>query len=368
MKRVALVGTAIVVSIFPIPASAQWIDHPSAVTPRTEDGSPDLTAPAPRDGAGNLDLSGIWTLDSSSIGPILGRSQGAIIGGNFSLQLWSPGGAEIPMRTETEAVFNQRVRSFGAGRPAETCLPHSIPDGMVVSVFKITQNPGLTLILYEEFARFRQILTDGRAHPEEMTPAWFGYSVGTWDHDTFVVDTVGYNNRSWLDDAGHPHSEALHTIERFRRTDFGHLIMDLTIDDPVAYKKPWSIRMQFTIMPDTELIEDLCDNEKDLEHISDVSAWGPEAPVATEVLAKHAGSYEFTVDNFHEVMEVSLSNGHLKYFGAQLRPVSDTEFAGTFGSIRFDQDGAGETTGMTVINSNPSRPQAAGPLRGVRVK
>jgi hypothetical protein len=96
-----------------------------------------------------------------------------------------------------------------------------------------------------------------------MNPAWFGYSIAKWDGDTMVVDSRGFNDQTWLDDAGHPHSDALHTIERFRRVDFGHMEIRVTIDDPAAYTKPWSFTMQFQIMPDTELIEDVCDNEKD---------------------------------------------------------------------------------------------------------
>jgi len=138
---------------------------------------------------------------------------------------------------------------------------------MLVSNFKITQYPGLTLILYEEFMRFRQIFTDGRALPKDMDPAWFGYSTGKWDGDAFVVETAGYNDQSWLDDAGHPHTEAMRTTERFTRPDFGHMEMQLTIDDPKAYLKPWSVTLQFVLMPDTELIEDLCDNERDGKHM-----------------------------------------------------------------------------------------------------
>jgi hypothetical protein len=165
-----------------------------------------------------------------------------------------------------EALFRKGYATFGAGRPSERCLPHAIPDAMIVGNFKIVQDPGLFLILYEEFARFRQIFTDGRSFPPEMSPAWFGYSIGRWEGDALVVDSRGFNDLNWLDDAGHPHSESMHTIERFRRRDFGHMAIELTIDDPKAYTKPWTFTMQFQIMPDTELIEDVCENEKDSQH------------------------------------------------------------------------------------------------------
>jgi hypothetical protein len=121
-------------------------------------------------------------------------------------------------------------------------------------------------LLYEEFNHFRQVFTDGRPFPRDMTPAWFGYSIGRWEGDTFVVYTAGYNDQTWLDDAGHPHTDQLHTTERFRRRDFGHMEMQVTIDDPKAYTEPWTAFIQLTFMPDTEMIEDMCDNEKDARH------------------------------------------------------------------------------------------------------
>ena len=154
-----------------------------------------------------------------------------------------------------------------ADRPSSRCLPHSIPDQMLIGVpLKIVQNPGVTFILYEEFARFRQIFTDGRGPAPVAAPAWLGYSIGKWDGDWFVVDTRGFNDKSWLDDSGRPHTEALHTIERFRRRDFGHMDVEITIDDPEAYTKPWSFPMQFEFLADTDMIEDVCDNERDSAH------------------------------------------------------------------------------------------------------
>lgn len=178
-----------------------------------------------------------------------------------------PGETIPPLRPPYEALHQSRMANFMADRPSGHCLPHSIPDQMLIGVpLKIVQNPGLTLILYEEFARFRQIFTDGRLHPPVANPAWLGYSIGKWDGDWFVVDTRGFNDKSWLDDSGRPHTEALHTIERFRRTDFGHMDVEITIDDPEAYTKPWSFPLAFELLADTDMIEDVCDNEKDYDH------------------------------------------------------------------------------------------------------
>src|SRR5882762_1326524 len=149
------------------------------------------------------------------------------------------------------------------------CMPHGVPDAMTVAgiPFKILQMPGVTVLLFEEFHKYRQIHTDGRQLPVDAEqPAWYGYSIGQWEGDTFVVQTAGFKEGSWLDNNGHPHTEALRTTERFRRVNFGHMEVDVTIDDPKAYSRPWkSDTMRFTLQPDTELLEHLCENFED-EH------------------------------------------------------------------------------------------------------
>ena len=240
-----------------VSAGAQWITYPTSGIPRTSDGKPDLTAPTHRTSDGKPDLSGIWAPVAPPNAPTFNT-----VGPN--LTDYMPAGAVIPMQPSAQALFNKRSASLGAGRPTEQCLPHGIPDAMLPPTpFKIVQIPGLTLLLYEEFNHFRQIFTDGRPLPPATQPAWLGYSVGKWEGDTFVVDTSGFNDQSWLDDWGRPHTEAMHTIERFRRSDFGHMEMEVTIDDPKAYTKPWSATVRFTLLPDTELIENICDNERD---------------------------------------------------------------------------------------------------------
>jgi len=128
-------------------------------------------------------------------------------------------------------------------------------------------NQDVTLILFEEFNHYRQIFTDGRPLPVDPQPAWFGYSIGRWEGDRLAVTTAGFNGRSWLDDTGHPHSEALKTTERFRRIDFGHMEMQVTIDDPQTYLEPFTVAIPFVLQPDTELIEDICENERDSAEI-----------------------------------------------------------------------------------------------------
>ena len=131
--------------------------------------------------------------------------------------------------------------------------------------FKILQGPGTTAILYESGTRFRQVLTDGRPLPEEIDwPAWQGFSIGRWEGDTFVVTTSGFNGKAWLDQAGHPESDAMTITERFRRKDFGHMDMEMIMDDRKMYTRPWSIKAEFILQTDTELLEFICEeNERD---------------------------------------------------------------------------------------------------------
>jgi hypothetical protein len=241
--------------------SAQWISIKLPRTPRTADGKPNLTAATPRTPDGKPDLSGIW----KRVDPKKHDNED----GNFNVLDWMPDGAQIRMKPEAEALYLRRRNVLkGGGRPSQECLPHSIPDSMLPPViFKIVQIPDETIILFEEFVHYRQIFTDGRALPVDPQPAWFGYSVGRWEGNTFVVTTAGFNDRSWLDDTGHPHSEALKTTERFRRIDFGHMEMQVAIDDPQTYLEPFTATVRFDLQPDTELLENICENERDSEHI-----------------------------------------------------------------------------------------------------
>jgi hypothetical protein len=235
------------------PAPAQWVNLPLPGTPRTPDGKPDLTAPVPKTPDGKPDLSGLWTADS---GKYLNNLAGE--------------GAEVPMQPWAAAVYKERFDSLGYNKPQVRCLPHGIPDAMLVPgyPFKIVQTPSETMVLEEEFNQYRQIFTDGRKLPVDPNPAWFGYSIAKWEGDTFVVETAGFNDGSWLDNGGHPHTDALHLTERFRRRNFGSLELEVGVDDSKAYTKPWKSQIvHFKLLPDTELIEHLCENEKDASHM-----------------------------------------------------------------------------------------------------
>jgi hypothetical protein len=251
---VAVIGT--------ISASAQWLAYPTPGMPRTADGKPDLSAPAPKTADGKPSLSGLWVRVRNPRERVTALAMGP------NLEDFTRPGEKIPpLLPAAKDLHRQRMANFMADRRSAHCLPHGIPDQWLIgNPVKIVQDPGLTIILYEQNTRYRQIFTDGRPHPPATNPAWLGYSIGRWEGDWFAVDTRGFNDKSWIDDSGRPHTEALHTVERFRRHDFGHMDLEITIDDPQAYTKPWSFPLQFQFLPDTEIIEDVCENEKDAAH------------------------------------------------------------------------------------------------------
>ncbi|MBI4472575.1 MAG: hypothetical protein HY646_07895 [Acidobacteria bacterium] len=230
----------------------QWVNVPLPNTPRTPDGKPNLSAPAPKTFDGKPDLTGIWRNPDGKY-----------------LNNLAADGIQVPFQPWAAALYKERQENFSKDRPSGRCLPHGVPDAMLVPAtpFKILQTPAVTLILLENQGHFRQIFTDGRGFPKETIPTWLGYSIGKWEGDTFVVDSVGFNDQTYLDDGGHPHTDAYHSIERFRRRDFGHLDYEITIDDPKAYTKPWKVSIPFALFPDNELMESVCENEKDWEHL-----------------------------------------------------------------------------------------------------
>ena len=268
--RVSVLVTAILVTAFSTVLSAQWIHYPTPGLKRTTDGKPNLAAPVPRTANGTPDLSGVWV----SVGPekaVAPNYAGAPGSGGppfMNIENFLTADSSIVMLPAAEALYREHGRLLGAGRPSERCLPHGIPDAMLVpgQPFKIVQTSGLTLILFEEFNHYRQVFTDGRPYPADFTPSWLGSSTGRWNGDTFIVETAGFNDQTWLDDSGHPHSDALRTTERFRRINAGSMELLITFNDSKAYAKPWTIHLNLRLAADSDLIEDVCDNEQDSAH------------------------------------------------------------------------------------------------------
>jgi len=248
MTRLA---AATVLLLASVPLAAQWLHYPTPGMPRTPEGKPNLSAAAPKMPDGKPDLSGIWASAD-----------------NKYLQNLAADGIEVPFQPWAEKLYKERSENLGKGRPSERCLTHGVTDFDALGInWKIIQTPGMIAVLYEAYNHYRQIFLDGRPLPKPTQPAYLGYSVGRWEGETLVVETTGFNDVGWLDDGGHPQTEALHVTERFRRRDFGHMDLQLTIDDPKAYTKPWGPTLRLNFQPDDELMESICENEKDVPHM-----------------------------------------------------------------------------------------------------
>lgn len=258
---------------------AQWTAYPSPGIPRLPDGSPNLSAPAPRAANGKPDLSGIWAAECG----IYGRDGCFIRSLFFDLARdLKPG--DVEMTPWAAAIAAQREQRDHVDDPYGYCLPPGVPRiDFGGGPFKILHTPQVTAFLHETLVGmiFRQIFTDGRPLPPAAEPTTLGYSIGHWDGDTFVVETSGFKDGGWLDTRkGRPHSEALRVTERFRRRDAGRLDLAITIDDSKAYLKPWTIATTLYLLPDTELMEAFCDgHDKTMEHRR-ITPQPPEPPSA----------------------------------------------------------------------------------------
>jgi len=236
---------------------AQWLNYKVPGVPRTADGKVNLAAPTPKAADGKPDLSGTWH-----------AGQGYF--GNIAKDL-KPG--ELMMLPWAEARVKENQDNLHKNDPMVACMPPGVPrvnlggSRAMPHPFKIVQTPTLVVLLYETSTNqtFRQVFLDGRPFPDDMQPTWLGYSIGRWQGDSLVVETTGFNGRAWVDTgSGHPQTEKAKVTERFTRRDFGHLDIDITIDDPGAYQKPWTARVPQDLLPDSDLIETFCENERDL--------------------------------------------------------------------------------------------------------
>lgn len=253
------------------PAFAQWEQVPDPTVPRTADGKADLGAPAPRTADGKPDLSGVWLPDAGLL-PEDGGFE--LVEGNTPLPLQlmdvmaelEEGTSE--MHPWTAELLEQRLASQGLEDPIAYCKPWGVTmHAANLLPYKIVQTPDLILILNEQDTVFRQIFLDGRKPVEDPLPRWLGYSTGRWEGDVLVVETTGFTDQTWLDASGHAHTEDLHLTQRFRRIDAGHLGIEITVNDPGAYTKPFTYSISATVMPDDDLLEFFCmDNEISSQH------------------------------------------------------------------------------------------------------
>jgi hypothetical protein len=333
---------SIIASVFSGPLAAQWLNHATPGIPRTADGKPNLTAPAPRAPDGKPDLSGVWT----KISPKYSRNIAADLKPG-EIQPWAG------------ALLQQRQEDLGKDYMNVLCVPlgpgySTAGDSTGAEMMKIIQTPSLILILNPDLT-YRQIYLDGRALETAPNPSWMGYSVGHWDGDTLLVESFGFNDRTWLDHDGHPHTEALRTTERYRRRNLGNLDLEVTLADPGAYAKPWTVAVRAELAADTEMIEWVC-NEKG----SGVEHWvgkasdqkKTEVKVPAGILAMYVGTYVeqprlWSQTLVPRVVEITVSNDAL--FGEMdgrgkvpLVASSETEFSGLYGlGVEFTKNGTG---------------------------
>ena len=326
-------------------AAAQWLKQPTANIPRLADGKPNLAAAAPKAPDGRPDLSGLWRLGTE-----------IAHAANITAEL-APGDIQPWARD----LARKRLEDFGKDDPETVgCLPggprHIIRGGLS----KIIQTPSMIVILFEDLS-YRQIFMDGRDLPRDPNPTWMGYSVGRWEGDTLVVTSAGFNDRTWLDYNGHPHSEALRITERFRRPDFGRMELQVTLEDPAVYAKPITVSAGGALAADTDLIEFVClENEKDRVHLVGRTEAEKAVVVPRDVLASYVGHYEVAVSNApilagaRQSFTVTLEDGQLMLAmrgkgKVPMIPMSQTTFSPRLlGTYEFVKDSAGRVTHMQV--------------------
>jgi hypothetical protein len=241
---------------------AQWDPRTAPGVPRTATGEPNMDAPLPRTADGKPDLSGVWQGGGGGFGrgqpaPVAPPDSPPVAGFANVAQNIKEG---LPLRPEAAALLKERRDGNSKDNPEAHCLPMGIMQFHTQGApRKFIQTPDVLVILYEASMGLRQIYTDGRPLPaNDPQPWWYGYSVGKWDGDTLVVETTGLRDGGWLDINGTPLTDAAKLTERFRRTSYGRMEIDITVDDPKAYTRPWTVRVNQRIMPDQELLEFVC--------------------------------------------------------------------------------------------------------------
>ena len=339
-----------------IPATAQWLDRKTPGVPRTADGKPNLAAPAPRGPDGKPDFSGVW--DS---GTLVARPEIS------DLQPW------------VMDLARKHQQDYYKQRPYYACRPSGPESERFGGWKRILQTPAAVAILNDDLT-YRVIHTDGRTLEAEPAPSWMGYSVGRWEGDTLVVESNGFNDKTWTNRYGVQHTEALRITERYRRTDFGHLVLQVTYTDPGAYTKPWGFTANMRLAADTEMLEAICERSSDnwTGTLSDAANKGVVVPA--DVLAKYVGVYRGIYGGRERTYEISLSGGQLigKIPGEAIEgglgatglednaprvlvPLSQTLFEGLGLSYQFVVDGNGPATAMIVTH-------ISGPYKYSRVK
>ena len=251
------------------PVAAQWIDTRTAGVPRKADGTVDMAAPAPRMPDGKPDFSGIWTAGDSNRQKADVASDGNDIGSSrymSNLGADMPGG--LPYQPWLVPIVKERTANLAIDDPHIRCLPDNFLRAYgLPHLLKFVHKPDLLVVLDEMNAGYRQVFTDARPLPDNPNPTWQGYSSAKWSGDTLVVDTIGLRDDTWIDWNGSVLTEKAKVREEIQRPDFGHLLVKVTVDDPKAYTKPWTVTLKQRIVVNAELIDEIClENEQFAKH------------------------------------------------------------------------------------------------------
>jgi hypothetical protein len=318
MRLIFMLALTILLASVAIPADAQWLARRTPNIPRTADGKPNLAAPPPVGADGHPDLSGPW----------VGRSEALRV-------------PDEALTAASKALIREREETYFSERPLFRCQPNG-PEP-VPGWRRIVQTPPLIVIAYDNL-NYRLIFMDGRQLEPDPERTWMGYSVGRWEGDTLVVDSFGFNERTWLDARGLPHTEALRTTERYRRRTLGQLQVDLTVTDPGAFTGSWTVSYNLQFQSDTEMVEAVCeDKTRWIGRGSDAERGAVAVP--PETLAKYVGVYSGLWGERPRTVRIQLEGGILYSNGllgerVRLIPHSATTFIGTDGySFDFDPDG-----------------------------
>ena len=254
-------------SAIPFTASAQWLDYPTPGIPRTADGKADLKAPVPRTRDGKPDLSGMWfanvpSKDYCRTPECIQEERMAREQINLGIKLKDG----LPYTQWAKDQMVPRRANGGREDPHTYCKPPNFPRAWTLPQYiKIVQTPALVVVLHEFNAAYREVYLDGRPLPKDPNPTWNGYSIGHWEGDTLVIETNGIRDDMWLDINGSPVTESAKVTERLKRLSFGLMQIEISVNDPKAYTRPWSVTIEMAYQADTPMIEEICmDNEQDV--------------------------------------------------------------------------------------------------------
>jgi hypothetical protein len=269
MRHVQKAMLAAVLGLLPALAMAQWIGYPSAGVQRQADGSVDMQAAAPRLPSGKPDLSGIWISDVTPAGEPTPSDVFTLPSSRHMANLGADMPDGLPYQDWLKPIVKQRTDNLAIDDPHIRCLPDNFLRAYgLPHMLKFVHKDDLLLVLNEMNAGYRQVFIDGRALPDTPTPSWQGYSAANWSRDTLVIDTIGVRNDTWIDWNGSVLTEQGKVREEMTRLDYGHLEIKVTVDDPGAYTKPWSVTLRQRLVVDAELIDEVClENERFVEHM-----------------------------------------------------------------------------------------------------